>query len=301
MGWLKKIFDGRSAFRSADLSDMEFFVTDEQREKLQHVLVDIYIDIANVCSENNLTPFFMGGSALGAIRHKGFIPWDDDLDLGMMREEYERFIHAFEEKFSDKYIVSAPGRKATVSRFTKIIKRGTTFEGLFSSKNDELNGIFIDIFPIDNVPDNKLIKAYKGINADCLAYISSQVYSYCNRTLESKEALRRTGRMNYSIRTIIGKIFSIKSPDWWFERFDRCVQYSKQNTRYCTVAPGRKHYFGEVIEREKILPVHHAEFCGLDVALFNDIDAYLSNLFGNYMEIPPVEKRERHSIKKLEF
>ena len=302
MKWLNMVLNGRSALKSVDLSDMVHFITDEQRDKLQQILLEIYADIVGVCMENGLTPFLIGGSALGAVRHKGFIPWDDDLDLGMMREDYEKFLPIFENKFSEKYIVSTPRGKVTaIARFTKIIKKGTEFRQLFSSKEESLNGIFVDIFPIDNVPDNKLQKKYKGLVSDCFAYISSQVYLYCNRTPSSQDVLKRTGQINCTIRMFIGKLFSIKRPDWWFAQFDKCVQYPDKNTCYCTIAPGRKHYFGEIMEKGKILPARYIEFCGLNAAVFNDVDAYLSNLYGDYMKIPPEEKRERHNIEKLKF
>jgi lipopolysaccharide cholinephosphotransferase len=113
----------------------------------------------------------VGGSALGAIRHNGFIPWDDDLDVGMLRNEYDLFLAAFDEIYHDKYLIMSPGnRNGAKTRFAKILKRGTLLKEFLSTQNDEKNGIFVDIFPIDNVPDSDIQKNIKGILSDILAY-----------------------------------------------------------------------------------------------------------------------------------
>lgn len=300
MKGIRNIIDGKSAFQAADLSDILMPVGDEEREKLQQLLVEIYKDILSFCGKNNWTPYLVGGSALGAIRHKGFIPWDDDLDLGMMREEYNAFLDAFEKEYAEKYIVNAPGKGSQVkARFAKIIRKGTLFQEFLAVPDDAQNGVFVDIFPMDHAPDSLLIRGIKGVKTDCLAYISSQVFSYYYRNRDYTEALKRTGRINYFVRTIIGAVFGVKNPDWWFARYDKSAQCHQNRALCCTIAAGRKHYFGEVMERAKIEPPRYVDFCDIKAPVFNDVEAYLSHMYGDYMEIPPENKREKHYIVRM--
>lgn len=302
MKLLRGIFNGKAALQAVDLSDILISISDDERKKLQKIILDIYKDILGVCQQNGWTPYLVGGSALGAIRHNGFIPWDDDLDVGMLRNEYDLFLAAFDEIYHDKYLIMSPGnRNGVKTRFAKILKRGTLLKEFLSTQDDEKNGIFVDIFPIDNVPDSDIQKNIKGILSDILAYISSQVYTYVNRNQDIVEALKRTGYVNYTVRMLVGKVFSIKSPEWWFEKYDRCVQYSKKTTRFCTIAAGRKHYFGEMIERNKIVPAKFVTFCDIEAPVFNNVNSYLSHMYGDYMKIPPQDKRERHYVKEIRF
>lgn len=302
MNIFRNIFNGKAALQAVDLSDILVSISDDERSKLQDIILDIYKDVFEVCQQNGWTPYLIGGSALGAIRHKGFIPWDDDLDVGMLRDEYDLFIKKFDEIYHSKYLVMSPGNpNGAKTRFTKILKKKTLLKEFLSTQDDDKNGIFLDIFPIDNVPDNRIEMNIKGIMSDLLAYISSQVYTYVNRNPDIVEAFKRTGYVNYTVRMLVGRIFSIKSPEWWFEKYDKCVQYPKYITHFCTIAAGRKHYFGEVIERSKIVPAKLVTFCDMDAPVFGNVESYLSHMYGDYMKIPPEEKRERHYVKEIRF
>ena len=121
---LQNIRDGRKTLQSTQAERSLVALDDEKCGQLQNVLLDIYKDIDMVCRENGLTAFLCGGSALGAIRHKGFIPWDDDLDVAMTREDYIVFRKVFHRKYKDKYIINAPNySKDAKTRFVKILKK----------------------------------------------------------------------------------------------------------------------------------------------------------------------------------
>jgi lipopolysaccharide cholinephosphotransferase len=133
-------------------------VTPAEADKLRSILLMMYNDVAKLCKENNLTLMLGGGSALGAVRHNGFIPWDDDLDLMMYRPDYDKLISLLESgALSDKYEFSAPNpHSISTNRFLMIYLKGTTLEEVGTSNLSVPKGIKLDVFAIVNVPSNKL-------------------------------------------------------------------------------------------------------------------------------------------------
>lgn len=302
MSFMRNLSDSRNAFQNAGVNDLLFPVSDEQRIKLQKTVLDIFIDIQTFCIQNEIVPFLVGGSALGAIRHHGFIPWDDDLDIGMIRSQYDKFIIGFEEEYRDKYIVNSAGKdKNAKVRFTKVMKKGTICKEIVAPDDDSLNGVFVDIFPIDNVPNNKLLRFFKGHYCNALEFISSQVFYKEFENEEILQLLRKTGKFSYIVRRIVGKLFSYKSSSDWFAKLDKAEQYKDDKSNYCSIVPGRKHYFGEIFDRNIIFPERYVEFDGISAPVFGDVESYLKNLYGDYMKIPPVEKREKHMLRELKI
>ncbi len=298
---LKQLKDGRKALMNVDVSDILVEIDEETRTRLQRVLVEMYQDISEVCSKYGITHFLTAGSALGAIRHKGFIPWDDDLDLAMTRDDFERFIPAYEKELSDRYVLNAPNYSAKPkARFAKIMKRGTIFKDISDTDDPETNGIFIDIMVFDNVPRNKFVRKVKGTYANALMFISTQVYLTQNNNTYFKELYSRAGKANYNTRIAIGKIFSFRSAEQWFNLVDKVAQYEKKTGLYGNVK-GRHHYFGPYLEENEMFPPRMVDFEGIQAPVFHDVEAFLTRNFGDYMKIPPVEKRERHFIREIRF
>ena len=223
-------------------------LTEEKLRKLQLVLADMLIEILNVCKENDIDVFMMGGTSLGAVRHKGFIPWDDDIDIGMTRESYNRFVPVFEKHLADRYILNAPNyTKNALSRFPKILKKDSYMDtGL--TDDPDLCKVFIDIFIADRIPENPIVRKIKGIRCDCLEFIGGQVAM----TEQLNDGLKRRylsgGRVSYMIRSIIGKVFSFHKSSYWYDRIDKAVQYNKDSS-LLGLPTGSKHYFGEVFSK----------------------------------------------------
>ena len=136
------------------------FTVTSQRKKIWEKELDILEKIIKICEENDIKYSLCGGSLLGAIRHKGFIPWDDDIDVCMKREDYSKFLTIAEKELSYPYFVQYSKTEKMYTRghaqirnseTTAILKVETTSYG----KNNYNKGIFVDIFPLDNVPDNR--------------------------------------------------------------------------------------------------------------------------------------------------
>ena len=273
----------------------------QTREKLQAVLLDMYRDVKAACDRHGIALYLIGGSALGAIRHRGFIPWDDDLDLGMTREDYQQFKKIFDEELSDKYILNAPNRSAQpCQKFPRILKRDSYYRSVINTGDEELNCIFLDLFIVENTPDNAFLRKLKGLYCNCLGMLSWEVFIWEHRNPEVKAFLMSAGAMNYYIRIVLGFLFSFRSSRKWFDLFDRAIRCGRE-TKHCCIATGRKRYLGEVFLKDQFFPGILKDFEGEKVLVFRDQDSYLKNLYGDYMTLPPVEKRERHNLCELYF
>lgn len=275
-------------------------LTPEESVKLKNVLLDIYKDIKRVCDKHGINVMLSGGSCLGAVRHKGYIPWDDDLDLMMSRVDYDKLKDIFDDELSDKYSISVPRKsKESIALSMRIMKKGTLNPGVNDFNPDAENGISIDVFPIEKLPDNKFLRNLKCWYLDILriCVISSSIYLTKNQLM--KESLANN-KLYYYIRCVIGFFFSLFGRKRLYDYFDRVASSSK-GTKYSTITTGRGMSRKECVPTDVFFPPRKTVFEGFEVSIPNDADKYLSNLYGDYMKIPPVEKRERHFYIKLDF
>lgn len=281
-------------------SDFFYELTPEESDKLKSVLLDIYKDIKRVCDKYGIMVMLSGGSCLGAVRHKGYIPWDDDLDLMMSRDDYEKLKDIFDEELSDKYSLSVPRRsKESIALSMRIIKKGTLCLGVNDFNPEAENGICIDVFPIEKLPDNSFCRRLKCWFLDILriCVISSSIYLTKNQLLKKSFV---SNKLYYYIRCVIGFFFSLWGRKRLYDYFDRIASNSK-GKKYSTITTGRGMSRKECLPTEVFFPSKQTTFEGVDAYIPNDADRYLSNLYGDYMKIPPVEKRERHFYVKLDF
>lgn len=290
----------KESLNRIELSNIVISISDSQRKELQNVLLEMYSDILSVCKKYKIIPYLGGGSALGAIRHKGFIPWDDDLDINMTRSDYKRFCKVFNKELSEKYILCAPNySKESITRFPKIIKKNTKFVEIVGTKNPRLQGVFLDIFIIENVPMNKLHRVLKGYMCNLLEFIAGRVQMYKDSDDDAKKLLKKTG-VSYYINRFVGFLFSFKSAYFWNDLVDKSVRYNKKS-KLCNMPTGRKHYFGEIFEKTKLFPEVYVDFENIKAPVFKGYDYYLKNLYGDYMVIPQKNKREKHFVKEIKL
>jgi len=273
-------------------------LTTIELKKVQEILFDILCAVDDVCKKENIPYCLCGGSALGAVRHHDFIPWDDDLDIYILRRDMEKFIEAFEEIYGAVYTVSSPGYQNLYnSPSSRICKKGTIFRS-YSNLGEESPGIGCDICILENTYNGWLMRFVHGLGAVSYGFLVS-----CRRFLRDKEIL-----LNYAegdreieksiiVKANIGRLVSfcsyyqlVKAQYVWNSR---C---KKEDSRYVVCINGRKHFFGEIYDREDMLRPELHEFHGRMFAVMGRTDSYLRHLYGDYMKIPKEEERENLAV-----
>lgn len=277
----------------------------QDQKLLKEALLEEYKVISDFCEKHGLVVFLGGGSCLGAVRHKGYIPWDDDLDLNMPRADYNKLIELIEQgAFPDGYEFSYPSKKHdSKNPFLKIYVKGTKNVEIYDVGTSFPKGINIDIFPMENVPSNKVVRYVKAFCFEIVNVIAVSAFYYENRNPELERFVNADEDLKkmYRTRCLLGKLFcwiGHKRLTYWA---DKIAQHSK-DTGYVTYPTGRRHYLGEIMPKSVFLPVSKGMFEGIEVNLPAQPETYLENLYGKtYMQVPPPEKRERHFIVEFKI
>lgn len=279
-------------------------LTEKESAALKHTILGIYKDVASLCDKYNLVYMMSGGTCLGAIRHQGFIPWDDDLDIMMPREDYNKLIELLlVGELGEQYEFTYPNSREDANTvFLKIFKKGTKNVELANVNTPFPKGVYIDVFALDSVPKSELGKRVKGFIANTIQYIAMArlVSQYPSPILKEYMALDSQLKRRYRLKLLLGRLTAFASHAKWIYWFERLVASNKEGREW-GIPTGRKYYNGEIFDKAVYVPVKNAVFEGEVVNVPNDTHRYLTNLYKNYMELPPVEKRERHFICEFDL
>lgn len=283
--------------KSAEVFSPEIHgLTKEELRSLQLLLLDMVKDIAQVCREHTISWSLAGGSALGAVRHKGFIPWDDDVDLAMLREDFSRFREVFPGRFSDKYELRQPGDSGYLYPFPKVYRKGTVAQNIQSDPN-VAEAVSLDIFIMENASDSKLLRTLHGLVCTGLLAIGSAVrMGRCRENLLKYGAGSKKLCAAVKIRCLFGGCFRFLSLEQWLRLSDRIFSLCKNtNSEYIVIPSGNGHYFGELYLRDKMRPGAIIDFEGERFFTFQTPEYFLSLHYGeDYMMLPPESSREQH-------
>ncbi len=262
--------------------------------KVQSHQLNMALEVDRICKKYNINYFIEGGTLLGAVRHKGFIPWDDDLDIDMLREDYDKFIQVAQKEFGNKYFLQTLETEPHYGlAFAKIRENDTLYIEEMSQNVDINAGIYIDIFPIDNVSNhmflNKLIM--KKMVFYRMILLIKQKYNISANTKKNIFILK--------ILKLFSKLFSIKFIKHRIYKIEHL--YKNKKTKY--VANLFSVYFNKaIIPRDIMTQYIPINFENKTLMGLKEYDKYLTHFYGDYMTPPPKNKREnRHGIIEIKF
>lgn len=262
---------------------------DETLNHLQNLELNILKDFIEICDKNDLHYVVYHGTALGAVRHNGFIPWDDEIDILMTRKDYEKFLKTFKNE-NEKYYLSNWHTEINVDG------KYLTPKTLFCLKTTRLSalgdtGIYIDINVIDDVPENKFKRTYFLKKIRTLIYLMNLIATI--------QADRYTSKNKERIGHCLGVLFNLIhfTPNFIAKSFTKTIQkYHEKSELVVDMSavekPMPKQYFDESI------PI---KFEDINVNIPTEYDAILKNFYGDYMKLPPLEERNIHSYGEIDF
>lgn len=254
--------------------------------KVQQIELDMLQIIHKLFEDNNLTYYAVGGTLLGAVRHEGFIPWDDDIDLAMPRPDYEKFVNTVSKLLPHNLTLKKNPLNLDILQVVNtdtLIQLGT-----------QIQGIFIDIFPIDGVPDSANSRKWFGNKVLIRRML-------CKISVLDILEQRDRGTLENLITSFsnVLKLNKIINTENQLKKLDNLVQrYSYNDSNYVGVVLGR-YRNREFMDKEIWGVPQKIKFESIEINAPSKYKSYLSNIYGDYMVLPPKEKRVAHNIKLL--
>ncbi|MDY0039118.1 MAG: LicD family protein [Desulforhabdus sp.] len=256
--------------------------------RMQLIQLEMLLEIDRICRKFGIQYCIIAGTLLGAVRHKGFIPWDDDVDVALLRPEYERFCRACEKELDRERFFLQTHSNTSDYRwgYGKIRRVGTEFVREGQEHMTHPTGVFVDVFPLDNVPDNLFLRRIHNLTC---TIIRKMLWSAVGAKSDPKVILRCA----YRCLSLFPKSFV-------FFLYDRLMRTSNKKptemVRILTFPTPDNGYYGYY--RKWYVELADIEFEGHFFPGPKDYDEYLSFKFGNYHEPPPVEKRKGHAVAR---
>lgn len=265
------------------MPDIKYTVRDLQIKLLE--IVD-YVD--ELCRENDINYYLIGGSALGAVRHKGFIPWDDDFDIAMTWDDYCKFIEVCENNLdTDRFYFQKEGSKGWPLYFSKLKMNNTVFKEE-DSMEESHPGLFIDIFSFENIADSK---------------ISARWQYLCSKIAISQSLAKRGYKTADKKKKLLLSITRVFFANNFFESYiiNQVRRFNTKETQNVGLLFGISRFDTAIFPRNFLGNGKRVEFEGRMLPVPVKTHEYLKNYFGDYMKLPPEEKRKGHMPKEIKL
>lgn len=273
--------------------NVDQYYDEETLKKVQAVQKQILKDVQSVCEKNEIETFLVFGSALGVVRHQGFIPWDDDIDVGVLREDFPRLKKVLEDELGDKYefltCETNPAYACTVTHFQK---KGTKFVSRDVVKCDYVPGVNIDFFVYDHLADGRIARKIQFAEAwfwGRLLFLSGKgtpFIPYTGRKKKVAEFICMTVRKCMKFARI--------TPLKVYHQFQRVSQrYNYKKTEHIASFEPPKSWLNAT-RKEDMYPLKKMKFDEFEVYVPGNVHEHLKTVFGDYMQLPPEDKRMNH-------
>ena len=241
-------------------------------QEIQNALVDILVAFSDYCDKNNLKYVLCCGTLLGAIRHHGMIPWDDDIDVSMPREDYEKLNELLKTNpIDNRYFLESLASGNSPNPFGKLFDR--KYE-LVDADSKIKNNIWIDIFPVDGISENDI---------NNIAEFSKKIFNYCRFLEKSAKPIKLYGLDKSSLKKTVSVLLA---------HFHSSYYYGRMYSASICWNGVRGYLLSERYFTDRV----KVEFEGHSLYAPQDWDEYLIKFYGDYMKIPPESERETHNI-----
>lgn len=272
-------------------------MNNQELRKLQLTQLDMLKEVKRICNKNSIHYILTDGTLLGAVRHKGFIPWDDDLDVAMLRPEYEKFIQVASRELSKDYFLQTWKTDQDYPfPYAKILKNNTKCTEAVTKGTRVRDGIFIDIFPIDKCGSSE------EMNSQIQKYIiwTKILLMKCHYKVWNATGAKNS-KINYLPFILLSKLFTKKSLIRKVELITNEWNRKYSNSLFCYENTGYNF-------KQWIMNVHNVDSY-TEIQFEDDTFSaperyheYLDDIYGDYMQLPPVGEREnRHAVLELKF
>ncbi|WP_294653046.1 phosphorylcholine transferase LicD [uncultured Ruminococcus sp.] len=259
-----------------------------EKQKLQNLILNIAVDIKKLCDEHGIEYFLNGGTLLGSIRHNGFIPWDDDFDIGMDRKNFNKFVSVCKQALDkEKYSLVTYEDQNYCFLFAKVHLNGTKIIENFSKDVDVHHGIFVDIFPYDNIPDSTLARKIFLLKNKVLKNLIWVKCGYGNQAQKKK--------ISYKLIKLFARPFRIT-----YLKSKRNIltnKYNKLPCKNCFLSD----YPSEIIPTKWLEQYSNYCFETVSFKSLSNYDEFLKHVYGDYMELPPENERICHTNCNVDY